>query len=178
VTSNPDLRGRDFLAEQDFTADELDFLIDLAGQLKAERAAGVERQRLTGRGLALIFEKTSTRTRISFEAAIAQQGGFSTDLGFKLPARSATRSPSPTPLSVLSRVYDGIEYRGSDHCHRSRSWRPTPNRSGVQWADRHLASDADAGRLPDNARAHRDSRSAAFLRLRRRCPHSTWATRC
>jgi len=114
VTSRPDLRGRNFLAEQDFTADELHFLIDLAGTLKAERAAGAERQRLTGRGIALIFEKTSTRTRISFEAAIAQQGGFSTVLDSATSQIGHKESIADT-ARVLSRVYDGIEYRGSEH---------------------------------------------------------------
>ena len=61
---HPNLRGRDFLAEQDCTASEFNSLIDLAQALKAERAAGSERQRLIGQGVALIFEKTSTRTRI------------------------------------------------------------------------------------------------------------------
>ena len=114
MISHPDLRGRDFLAEQDFTAEELNSLIDLARQLKAERAAGTERQRLTGRGIALIFEKTSTRTRISFESAIAQQGGFSTILDSATSQIGHKESIADT-ARVLSRVYDGIEYRGSDH---------------------------------------------------------------
>ena len=59
----------DFLQESDFTAEQLSYLIDLAGRLKIERAAGTEQQRLVGRNVALILEKTSTRTRISFEVA-------------------------------------------------------------------------------------------------------------
>lgn len=108
------LRGRDFLAEQDFTAREFDYLLDLAQELKAERSAGTERARLTGQGIALIFEKTSTRTRISFEAAIAQQGGFSTVLDSSTSQLGHKESIADT-ARVLSRVYDGIEYRGSDH---------------------------------------------------------------
>jgi ornithine carbamoyltransferase len=108
------LRGRDFLAEQDFTASEFNSLIDLAQTLKAEHAAGSERARLTGKGIALIFEKTSTRTRISFEAAIAQQGGFSTVLDSSTSQIGHKESIADT-ARVLSRVYDGIEYRGSDH---------------------------------------------------------------
>ncbi len=111
---HPNLRGRDFLAEQDFTASEFNSLIDLAQTLKAERAAGSERQRLIGQGVALIFEKTSTRTRISFEAAIAQQGGFSTVLDSSTSQIGHKESIADT-ARVLSRVYDGIEYRGSDH---------------------------------------------------------------
>jgi len=111
---HPNLRGRDFLAEQDFTASEFNSLIDLAQTLKAERAAGSERQGLIGQGVALIFEKTSTRTRISFEAAIAQQGGFSTVLDSSTSQIGHKESIADT-ARVLSRVYDGIEYRGSDH---------------------------------------------------------------
>lgn len=109
-----DLRGRDFLAEHDFSAAELDYLLELAAQLKAERIAGTERPRLAGKGIALIFEKTSTRTRISFEAAIAQQGGFSTILDPGSSQIGHKESIADT-ARVLSRVFDGIEYRGSEH---------------------------------------------------------------
>lgn len=109
-----DLRGRDFLAEADFSADEIGYLLDLAAALKAERKSGVERPRLVGRGIVLIFEKTSTRTRISFEAAMAHQGGFATVLD---PASSQIghKESIADTARVLSRVYDGIQYRGSDH---------------------------------------------------------------
>lgn len=112
VSTDIDLRGRDFLAEKDFSAMEWDHLLTLAARLKAERAAGQERSRLVGKGIALIFEKASTRTRISFEAAIAQQGGFAmvldpgaTQIGYKESIADTAQ--------VLSRVVDGIEYRGS-----------------------------------------------------------------
>jgi ornithine carbamoyltransferase len=108
------LRGRDFLAERDFTAAELTFLLDLSQRLKAERLSGRERQRLTGRGIALIFEKTSTRTRIAFEAAIAHQGGFSTVLDSTSSQIGHKESIADT-ARVLSGVFDGIEYRGSAH---------------------------------------------------------------
>lgn len=114
MTATPNLHGRDFLAEKDFTAEEFTYLLDLAQELKAERAEGRERPRLSGRGVALIFEKTSTRTRISFEAAIAQQGGFSTVLDSHTSQIGHKESIADT-ARVLSRVYDGIEYRGSDH---------------------------------------------------------------
>jgi ornithine carbamoyltransferase len=114
VSADIDLRGRDFLAEQDFTASELTYLLDLAHTLKVERAAGMERARLTGQGIALIFEKTSTRTRISFEAAIAQQGGYSTVLDSANSQIGHKESIADT-ARVLSRVYDAIEYRGSGH---------------------------------------------------------------
>lgn len=109
-----DLRGRDFLAEYAFTSHELNHLLDLAAVLKDERRSRTERQRLTGRGIALIFEKTSTRTRIAFEAAIAQQGGFSTVLDSASSQIGHKESIADT-ARVLSRVYDAIEYRGSAH---------------------------------------------------------------
>ncbi len=114
MDSTIDLRGRDFLAERDFTAPELNYLIDLASTLKRERQRGAERQRLAGRGIALIFEKTSTRTRIAFEAAIAHQGGFSTILDSTSSQIGHKESIADT-ARVLSRVYDGIEFRGSEH---------------------------------------------------------------
>ncbi len=107
-----DLLGRDFLREADFTPAELDHLLTLAAALKAERRAGTERQRLVGRNLALIFEKTSTRTRIAFEVAIRDQGGHATVLD---PASSQIghKESVADTARVLSRVFDGIEYRGS-----------------------------------------------------------------
>ena len=106
------LLGRSFLKELDFTADEWRSLLDLSAQLKAERRDGRERQRLQGRQVALLFEKTSTRTRCAFEVAMADQGGTTTyldpsgsQIGHKESAADTAR--------VLGRWYDGIEYRGA-----------------------------------------------------------------
>lgn len=106
------LLGRSFLKELDFTADEWRSLLDLSAQLKAERRDGRERQRLQGRQVALLFEKTSTRTRCAFEVAMADQGGTTTyldpsgsQIGHKESATDTAR--------VLGRWYDGIEYRGA-----------------------------------------------------------------
>ncbi|WP_031080656.1 ornithine carbamoyltransferase [Streptomyces sp. NRRL S-118] len=106
-----DLSGRHFLKELDFTADEFRSLIDLAAQLKAEKRAGTEVQRLRGRNIALIFEKTSTRTRCAFEVAAADQGASTTyldssgsQMGHKESAKDTAR--------VLGRMYDAIQYRG------------------------------------------------------------------
>lgn len=106
------LLGRDFLKESDFTPAELDSLLQLAATLKAERAAGLEVQRLRGRELALIFEKTSTRTRISFELAMRHQGGHVTVLDPSSSQVGHKESIADT-ARVLSRVFDGIEYRGA-----------------------------------------------------------------
>ncbi len=108
-----DLHHRHFLKETDFTPAEWGRLINLTGELKAARRDGTERARLDGMNLALIFEKTSTRTRSAFEVAAHDQGaqvtyidGQSSQLGRKESAADTVR--------VLSRLFDGIEYRG-DH---------------------------------------------------------------
>ena len=107
-----DLRGRDFLREADFTAAELDALIGRAARLKADRAAGVEQQRLRGRAVALIFEKTSTRTRCAFEVAAYHQGAHVTFLDPGSSQIGHKESAADT-ASVLSGMYDAIEFRGS-----------------------------------------------------------------
>ncbi|MFH0241861.1 ornithine carbamoyltransferase [Streptomyces sp. HK10] len=107
-----DLTGRHFLKELDFTPEEFRHLVELAAGLKAARRAGAEEQRLRGRGIALIFEKTSTRTRCAFEAAAAQQGAHTTYLdpsGSQIGHKESVRDTA----RVLGRMYDAIEYRGS-----------------------------------------------------------------
>ena len=108
------LTGRDFLKESDFTASELDGLLILAAELKRQRRVGIETPRLAGKQLALIFEKTSTRTRVAFELAIREQGGGCTILD---PASSQIghKESVADTARVLDRVFDGIEYRGSSH---------------------------------------------------------------
>jgi ornithine carbamoyltransferase len=107
-----DLRTRDFLKEIDFTADELGALLDVSRELKAAKRSRSETQTLVGRTIALIFEKTSTRTRCAFEVAAYDQGARvtyldpqSSQLGHKESAADTAR--------VLSRMYDAIEFRGS-----------------------------------------------------------------
>jgi len=107
-----DLRGRSFLKELDFTGDEWRHLLDLAAQLKAEKKARTETRRLSGRNIALIFEKTSTRTRTAFEVAAYDQGAHVTYLD---PAGSQIghKESFKDTARVLGRSFDGIEYRGS-----------------------------------------------------------------
>ncbi|MFK0139873.1 ornithine carbamoyltransferase [Streptomyces murinus] len=107
-----DLRGRSYLSELDFTAAEIGHLLDLAADLKAARRAGTEQPRLTGRQLALIFEKTSTRTRCAFEVAAREQGAATTYLGPGDTHLGGKESVADT-ARVLGRMFDGIEYRGS-----------------------------------------------------------------
>lgn len=106
-----DLAGRHFIKELDFTAEEFRGLIDLAAELKAAKKAGTEVQRLRGRNIALIFEKTSTRTRCAFEVAAADQGASTTYLdpsGSQMGHKESVKDTA----RVLGRMFDGIEYRG------------------------------------------------------------------
>ncbi len=105
------LRNRSFLKELDFTPDELRFLLKLAADLKAAKYGGYEQQRLRGKNIALIFEKTSTRTRVAFEVAAFDQGAHVTYLGPSGTQIGHKESMRDT-ARVLGRVYDGIEYRG------------------------------------------------------------------
>jgi ornithine carbamoyltransferase len=105
------LRNRNFVKELDFTREEMRFLLDLAHDLKHAKYAGTEQPRLTGKNIALIFEKASTRTRCSFEVAAHDQGAHVTYLGPDGSHIGSTESMKDT-ARVLGRLYDGIEYRG------------------------------------------------------------------
>lgn len=108
-----DLRGRSLLSLREESPEEIRHLLDLAARLKAARRAGTEERRLTGRHIALVFEKTSTRTRSAFEVAAHDQGAATTfldphnsQIGHKESIKDTAR--------VLGRMYDAIQYRGSD----------------------------------------------------------------
>ncbi|MFZ4179998.1 ornithine carbamoyltransferase [Streptomyces sp. R02] len=105
------LAGRHFLKEADFTAEEFRGLLELAAELKAAKRAGTETPYLRGKNIALIFEKTSTRTRCAFEVAAADQGASTTYLdpsGSQIGHKESVKDTA----RVLGRMYDGIEYRG------------------------------------------------------------------
>ena len=108
------LRNRHFLALRDFTPQEISFLLKLSADLKAAKYAGTEVPRLTGKEIALIFEKDSTRTRVGFEVAAHDQGAHVTYLG---PSGShlGKKETVKDTARVLGRVYDAIEYRGFGH---------------------------------------------------------------
>ena len=107
------LRNRNFLTLLDFEPEEIRFLLDLARELKARKYSGTEQQRLKGKNIALIFEKTSTRTRCAFEVAAYDQGANVTYLGPSGTQIGVKESMRDT-ARVLARMYDGIEYRGFD----------------------------------------------------------------
>jgi ornithine carbamoyltransferase len=105
------LHGRSFLKELDFSPEELRHLISLAAQLKAAKRAGYEQRTLLGLNIALIFEKTSTRTRCAFEVSAYDQGAQVTCLdpsGSQLGKKESIKDTA----RVLGRMYDGIAYRG------------------------------------------------------------------
>lgn len=105
------LRNRSFLKLLDFTPKEINFLLDLSLSLKKAKYAGIEQQRMQGKNIALIFEKSSTRTRCAFEVAALDQGAHVTYLG---PSGSqiGNKESMKDTARVLGRMYDGIEYRG------------------------------------------------------------------
>ena len=110
MTSN--LRGRNFVKELDLTPDEWRELLTLSATLKADKASGNERKHLSGKNIALIFEKTSTRTRCAFEVAAFDQGAHVTYLdpgGSQIGHKESMKDTA----RVLGRMYDGIQYRGN-----------------------------------------------------------------
>ncbi len=105
------LRNRSFLKLLDFTPVEVRFLLDLSADLKKAKYAGTEQQRLKGKNIALIFEKSSTRTRCAFEVAAYDQGAHVTYLG-PTGSQIGNKESMKDTARVLGRMYDGIEYRG------------------------------------------------------------------
>ena len=105
------LRNRSFLKLLDFTPTEIQFMLDLARDLKRAKYAGTEQPRLKGKNIALIFEKTSTRTRCAFEVAAYDQGAHVTYLG-PTGSQIGIKESMADTARVLGRMFDGIEYRG------------------------------------------------------------------
>ncbi|THB72938.1 MAG: ornithine carbamoyltransferase [Desulfobacteraceae bacterium] len=105
------LKNRNFLKLLDFTPKEIRFLLDLSIDLKKAKYAGTEQPRLTGKNIALIFEKSSTRTRCAFEVAALDQGAHVSYIGPSGSQIGHKESMKDT-ARVLGRMYDGIEYRG------------------------------------------------------------------
>ena len=105
-----DLKGKDFLKLLDFSSEEIEYFIELAADLKAKKKAGISHRMHEGKNVALIFEKTSTRTRCSFEVAASDLGMGSTYLaeGSQIGKKESIADTA----RVLSSMFDGIEYRG------------------------------------------------------------------
>jgi ornithine carbamoyltransferase len=105
------LHKRHFLKLLDFTPEEIQYLLDLAADLKKAKKNGTEKQYLKGKNIALIFEKASTRTRCSFEVAAYDQGAHVTYLG-PTGSQIGQKESMKDTARVLGGIYDGIEYRG------------------------------------------------------------------
>lgn len=105
------LQGRDFLTLRDFTPEEIEYLVELSAELKAKKKQGIVDSPLRGKNVALIFEKTSTRTRCAFEVAAHDLGMGTTYLDPSGSQIGKKESIADT-ARVLSRMFDGIEYRG------------------------------------------------------------------
>ena len=107
------LKNRSFLKLLDFTPEEIQYFLDLAAELKQAKREGRERKTMVGKNIALIFEKTSTRTRCSFEVAAMDEGAGVTFLDSK-SSQMGKKESLVDSAKVLGRLFDGIEYRGYD----------------------------------------------------------------
>ena len=107
------LKGRSFLTLMDFTPEEIRYLIDLSHDLKEKKRAGVCNELLKGKNIVLLFEKTSTRTRCSFEVAAYDEGAHVTFLDSK-SSQFGKKESVEDSAKVFGRFFDGIEYRGYD----------------------------------------------------------------
>ena len=142
------LRNRSFLKEVDFNSKEWKFLLALAADLKAAKYAGTEQPRLAGKNIALIFEKTSTRTRCAFEVAAHDQGAHVTYLdpsGSQMGHKESVKDTA----RVLGGMFDAIEYRGSaqTNIEELAAWSGVPVWNGLtdQWHPTQMLADMLAG---------------------------------
>ena len=149
------LRNRSFLKEIDFTPAELGYLLRLAESLKLAKYAGTETRQLSGKEIALIFEKTSTRTRSAFEVAAYDQGAHVTYLDPSGSQLGHKESIADT-AAVLGRMYDAIEFRGNSQAdvEELAAHAGIPVYNGL--TDR-VAPHPDARRLPDHGRGQRQA---------------------
>ncbi len=139
-----DLRGRHLMKLSDFSPDELRYLLDLAAELKAAKKEGREERKLTGKAIALIFEKDSTRTRCAFEVAAYDQGAHVTFIG---PSGShmGHKETAKDTARVLGRMYDAIEYRGytQTEAEELAKWAGVPVYNGLtdEWHPTQILAD-------------------------------------
>lgn len=105
------IKNKSFLTLKDFTKEEIEYLVELAAKLKADKKAGKEEQKMKGKNIVLLFEKDSTRTRCSFEVGAHDQGAHVTYIGAEGSQISKKESIKDT-ARVLGRMFDGIEFRG------------------------------------------------------------------
>ncbi|HDR7313729.1 TPA: ornithine carbamoyltransferase [Bacillus cytotoxicus] len=114
LMTRSNLKGRSFLAEKDFTKEELLYFLDLAAELKEKKKNGIPHHYLEGKNVALLFEKTSTRTRCAFTVACTDLGANPEYLG-KGDIQLGKKESVEDTAKVLGRMFDGIEFRGFSH---------------------------------------------------------------
>ncbi|HDR7588837.1 ornithine carbamoyltransferase [Bacillus mycoides] len=114
LMTRPNLKGKSFLAEKDFTEEDLLYFLDLAEELKEKKKNGIPHRYLEGKNVALLFEKTSTRTRCAFTVACTDLGANPEYLG-KGDIQLGKKESVEDTAKVLGRMFDGIEFRGFDH---------------------------------------------------------------
>ncbi len=114
IKTRPDLKGRSFLAEKDFTEEEFLHMIDFAAELKAKKKQGIPHRYMEGKNIALLFEKPSTRTRCAFTVACTDLGAHPEYLG-KDDIQLGKKESIEDTAKVLGRMFDGIEFRGFEH---------------------------------------------------------------
>ena len=149
------LRNRNYVKELDFTPDELRFLLKLSAELKAAKYGGYEQPRLAGKNIALIFEKTSTRTRTAFEVAAHDQGAHVTYLeptGSQIGHKESMKDTA----RVLGRTFDGIEYRGFAQ-ETVEILGGVRRRPGLERPDERVPPHADPRGRPHDDRAQRQA---------------------
>ena len=170
------LNGRSFLKEIDFTPAELRYLLRLAEALKLAKYAGTEVKRLDGKEIALIFEKTSTRTRSAFEVAAYDQGAHVTYLDPTGSQMGHKESVADT-ASVLGRMYDAIEYRGNRQADveelAAHAGVPVYNGLTDEWHPTQMLADFLTMHEASNKPYRRASRTRSSATAA-----STWAARC
>src|SRR5213593_3379406 len=139
-----DLQGRSFLNLEDFSADEIVYLIDLAAELKAAKKEGREEQKLVGKEIVLIFEKDSTRTRCAFEVAAYDQGAHVTFIG-PTGSHMGHKETVKDTARVLGRMYDAIEFRGfgENVAEELAAWSGVPVYNGLtdEWHPTQILAD-------------------------------------
>src|SRR6056297_2188179 len=108
------LKGRSLLTLQDFSQEEISYLLTLSKNLKDKKRAGIKGDTLSGKNIALIFEKPSTRTRCAFAVGAKDEGGMPEYLG-KNDIQLGKKESVADTARVLGRMFDGIQYRGYEH---------------------------------------------------------------
>lgn len=158
------LRGRSLLSLVEESPAEVRHLVDLAHDLKRARVSGQERQLLRGKSVALIFEKTSTRTRCAFEVAAAEQGAMTTFLDPKTTQIGHKESIKDT-ARVLGRMYDAIQYRGSSQAkvEQLAEYAGVPVYNGLTDAWHPTQMLADALTMSEHTHKHRHEISFAYV---------------